>query len=85
MERVQGLLPAVPVHQLVPVGDRVAQRAAAVAERHAAVHAPRGLGADALRRHRLVELLEVLDPLVDRTGRRLLRLDVEEPARISHE
>ena len=37
------VLPAVAVDEVVPVGDQVAQRAAVVAERHAALHAARAL------------------------------------------
>ena len=36
-------LPAVAVDEIVPVGDQVAERAALMAERDAAVHAARGL------------------------------------------
>ena len=85
MQRDEGFLPAIPVNQFVPVGNQVTQRAAAVAKRHAAVHAAGGLSPHTFRGHRLVELVEVLDPLVDRAGRRLLLLDVEESAGVSHE
>ena len=40
-------LPAAAVHQIVPVGNEVVQRAAGVAEGHAAIHAARALRADA--------------------------------------
>ena len=42
--RSMASLPLVAVDQVVPVGDQVAERAALVAERDAAVHAPRHLG-----------------------------------------
>src|SRR3712207_7720185 len=40
---VERLLPPVPVDEVVPVGDQVPERAAVVAERHAALHAARAL------------------------------------------
>ena len=46
VRRVQPIdrrLPAIAIDEIVPVGDQVAERAAAVAERNAAVHAARGL------------------------------------------
>ena len=46
------VLPAVAVDEVVPVRDQVAQRAAVVAERHAAVHAARALVAQLRRRAR---------------------------------
>ncbi len=42
------VLPAVAVDEVVPVGDEVAQRAAVVAEGHAALHAARALGRELL-------------------------------------
>ena len=49
VQALDGGLPLVPVDEVVPVGDEVAERAAVVAERDAAVHAPAGLGAAAGR------------------------------------
>ena len=40
------VLPAVVIHQIVPVGNDVVQRTAGVAEGHAAIHAARALRAD---------------------------------------
>src|SRR6185437_7318802 len=56
VQPVAGLVPVVPVDEVVPLGDQVAQRTAVVAERDAAVHAAAGLGADLLDRERLVDL-----------------------------
>ncbi len=49
VEAVDGLAPVVPVDEVVPVGDEVAERAAVVAERDAAVHAAARLRAHAWR------------------------------------
>ena len=43
------VVPAVAVDEVVPVGDQVAERAAVVAERHAALHAARALRGAARR------------------------------------
>ena len=53
--------PLVAVDQVVPVGDQVAQRAALMAERDAAVHAPRALGLELVLGERVVDLEEVVD------------------------
>ena len=61
--------PLVAVDQVVPVGDQVAERASLVAERDAAVHAPRALGPELLVGERVVDLEVVVNPLG--TGRRV--------------
>ena len=43
VEALDGIVPVVAVDEVVPVRDQVAERAAVVAERDAAVHAPPGL------------------------------------------
>ena len=48
VQPLDGLVPVVAVDQVVPVGDEVAERAAVVAERDAAVHAARRLGCERL-------------------------------------
>ena len=61
--RVQALdrvAPVVAIDQVVPVGNQVAERAAVVAERDAAVHAAPGLGHERLARERRVDLLPVV-------------------------
>jgi hypothetical protein len=45
-----GFAPAAAVDQVVPIGNQVGERAAVVAEGHAAIHAARGLGAHFLAR-----------------------------------
>ncbi len=53
------LAPALAVHEVVPVGDEVAERAAVVAERDAAVHAPPRLMAQLVLGEGLVHLVPV--------------------------
>ena len=72
--------PAVVAHQVVPLRDQVAQRAAVVAERNAAVHAPGRLLAQRLVREVLVDLFPVAQPQRDRPPLRGLTLCVLEKA-----
>ena len=68
------LVPVVPPDQVVPLRDQVAQRAAGVAERDAAVHAAAGLALQAPGREVVVDLAPVPDPHVHRpAGRGLAR------------
>ena len=84
--------PVVAAGEVVPLGDQVAQRAAVVAERDAAVHAPGGLLAYRGDREDgvltvlpgEVDVLPVHDPHVDGTPRRQRPLVLEEPGRVSH-
>src|SRR5690606_16105428 len=57
-----GVPPVVPVDQVVPLGDEVAERAAVVAERDAAVHAAGGLPDEGRAVEVLVDFAPVLDP-----------------------
>src|SRR5699024_9209826 len=73
--------------QVVPLRDQVAQRAALVAERDAAVHAAAGLAGQ--RRRVLlaagIDLLEIHQPYRDRAaGRQLAVTDLEKSAWVSH-
>ena len=82
------VLPAVAVDEVVPVGDQVAQRAAVVAERHAAVHAARALRGEllvgALDDELLVGVLAA-----DALGRVVVgdpdALDLQEAAELAHQ
>jgi hypothetical protein len=56
MQAIDRILPAVAVDEVVPVRDQVAERAALVTERNAAVHAARGLLVQGLRRQRRHDL-----------------------------
>src|SRR6202042_1183433 len=74
VQAVGGLLPVVPPDQVVPLRDQVAQRAATVTERDAAVHAPPRLPLQLAGRERLVHLTPVMQPQLDgTTGRGLAR------------
>ena len=77
--------PAVAVDEVVPVGDQVAERAAVVAERHAAVHAARALLAQLLvgrGEHELAVVVRALArvPLGDAVA-----LDLQEAAELAHQ
>ena len=61
VEPVERGPPLVAVDQVVPVGDQVAERTALMAERDAAVHAPRTLGAQLVLGERVVDLEEVVE------------------------
>src|SRR5215216_1256562 len=84
VQAVYGLLPVLAVDEIVPVGDQVPQGAACVAERHAAVHAARGLALELLVGHRLVDVAIVLDALLDCPLRGRLASDLEEALRVPH-
>src|SRR5690606_29239505 len=72
--------------QVVPLGDQVAQRAALVAERDAAVHAPAGLATQLGRVLLLVDLLPVHEPQAHGPPLgQLALLYLEEALRVSHQ
>ncbi len=84
---VQGLTrvgPPVPVHQVVPGRDQVAQRAALVTERDAAVHAARGLLMDELVVGALGHLAPVAETDEDGPVRRRFPAVLQEAARVGH-
>ena len=70
VEPVRRLLPVFAPDQVGPLGDQVAERAAVVAERHAAVHAPPGLPLQPVPAELGVHLPPVHDPHVHRPPRR---------------
>src|SRR5207244_8260739 len=84
VEAVDGLAPAAAVHEVVPVGDDVPERAALVAEGDAAVHAARALALQHLVRRPLLELSPVLQALRDRLLVDLLALELEEAGDLAH-
>ena len=87
VRRVQAVdrrVPPIAIDEIVPVGNQVAERAALVTERDAAVHAARGLAFEHRLRVRQVHLLPVVDPLRDRPRRMLLALNFDEPCRFAH-
>src|SRR6185503_16488220 len=88
VQLADGVLPAPAIDEIVPVGDEVAQRAAVVAERHAAFHAARAL------RGQLVvgtpdDELAVRAIAADPLGRVLVRdpdaVDLQEAANLAHQ
>ena len=84
MQPLDGLAPAVAVHEVVPVRDEVAERTAVVAEGDAAVHAPSGLLLQLAFRKGLVDLFPV--PQADGYGppRRQLAVVLQEPGELTH-
>ena len=85
VQLLERLPEAVAIHEVVPVRDEVPERAAAVAERHAALHAARAL----LRELALGQRLHELAVVVHALGRRALGcvdpLDLEEPPELAHQ
>ena len=85
VQPLDGGPPVVAPGQVVPLGDQVAERAAVVAERDAAVHAATGLPVQLVGVLRLVDLVPVHDAYVDRATRGQLALRRREEAlRVSH-
>ena len=56
-------LPAPAIHQIVPVGNQIVDRAARLAERHAAIHAARALLLERLLGKIEIDFEPVVDPL----------------------
>ena len=84
VELRERVAPVVAVDEVVPVGNQVPERAALVAERHAAVHAARALVAQ----RPVVRQREVLPVVVDPLGGIALveahPLEAEEGAQLAH-
>ena len=76
--------PPVAVDEVVPVGDQVAERAAVVAERDAALHAARRLLTQLGQRQRPDELAEVADALRRGALGRLAAPDPDECSVAAH-
>ena len=79
-----GLVPLLAIHEVVEVGDDVPQRAAGVAEGHAAVHAPGALLRQLLLREDREKLVVVLEPVRDRRVAAHLPLVLHESAWLTH-
>src|SRR5205814_9508801 len=79
-----GVAPAVPTDEGVPVRDPVAERAALVAEGSPAAHAARALRAEILDREGKVGLLPVVHALGDGARQPLHALDLEKAGRLTH-
>jgi len=84
MQPLDRRLPAIAVHEIVPVGNQVAQRAALMAERDAAVHAPRTLLPQLFLWIRKIDLVPVLQPLGHRTGGVLLAVNLDKACWFTH-
>ena len=85
VQPVDGLAPPVPVHEVVPVGDQVAERAALVAERDAAVHAARALAAASFSPGQgSMTWRQSREPLGDRAVRLLVALELDEAGHLTH-
>ena len=79
VQAFDGIAPAVPVDQVVPLGDEVTQRTPVVAERNPAIHAAGGLVLQHVVGEVLVDLVPVAEAQRDRPALRgLARSDLEE-------
>ena len=85
MQLLDRLREAVAVDEVVPVGDQVPERAAVVAERHAALHAARALLLQLDERQELHELAVVADALAGRALGRVRARDLQEGAELAHQ
>ena len=92
-QALQRQLPPSLVHQVVPFGNQVVQRAAAghpadhhtaLAERHAAVHAAGALGLLLFQRQRQVKFVKILDALFRRPLRAGLPGDLHKSGHFTH-
>src|SRR5262249_9952962 len=84
VQTVDRLAPAAAVHEVVPVGDDVPERAALVAEGDATVHAARALALQHIFGRALLELAPVLEAVRDGFLVNLLALVLEEAGDFAH-
>ena len=84
VQPVAGLAPLVAIDQVVPVGNDVSQRAAGVAKRNAAVHAPRALRLQFLRRQDLEKLVVMLESLGHGLLGHVVAAILHESANVTH-
>ena len=84
VQAVDGLAEVVALDEVVPLGDQVAERAAGVAERYAAVHAAPRLLAHLADLGRGGHEGVVAEPLLDGAVRRQAPLDLKEALGVSH-
>src|SRR5208282_1693773 len=84
MQAADGSFPAAVVHQIVPVGNEVIDRAAGVAERHAAIHAAGALLALLLLGEWLVDLLPVREPILHLAAGGLFAPDLQKSRHLTH-
>jgi hypothetical protein len=84
MELLDRLAPTVAIDEVVPVRDQVAERAAVVAEGHAALHAAGALPAELREWERTDELAHVPHALGRIALERLCAVELEEGAELAH-
>ncbi|SKZ72491.1 Uncharacterised protein [Mycobacteroides abscessus subsp. abscessus] len=85
MQALDAFFPLIPVDEVVPLRDQIAQRTTVVAERDTAVHAAAGLGLQLRLVEVVVDLFPVHQPQVDRTPLGQFTLGVlEESSGVSH-
>ena len=79
------VLPLLAEHEVVPVRDQVAERAAVVAERDTAVHAACRLSVQLVGRERFIDLLPVLEPHRHRAVLGVLTFELEKTGGLTHD
>src|SRR5262249_20667975 len=84
-QAAERLFPLAAVHEVVPVGDHVAERASLLAERHAAVHAATALPPHFLLGHRQIELAGVAHPVAALAALGRHPIPLEKSSRFPHE
>ena len=84
VQALEGRLPPVAIHEIIPVGNQVAQRTALMAERNPAIHAARRLVAQRRVGIRQVDFAPVVDALHHRPHRRFLADDFDERGGLTH-
>jgi hypothetical protein len=84
MKALNRLAPAPAINQIVPVGNYIAERAAAMAKRNAAIHAARALLLQLGRVHLQFIFAIVPDALRHRPARIPLALDFHEAGYLAH-
>ena len=84
VEDANGFFPAIAINEVIPIRDDVVERAAGVAEGHAAIHAARRLRAQFLLREWLVDLEEIVDALRDGAARGHLARVLHESGDLTH-
>ena len=84
MQALAGLAPVLPVDEVVPVRDQVAERTTVVAERNAAVHTAAGLLPKIVLREGFVDLSPVAETDRNRSTFREDAIVLEEAAWIAH-
>src|SRR5690606_20511942 len=84
VEAGERLPPAIPIDEVVPIGDEVAERAAVVAERHTAVQPARRLDANLLGSGIELDFVPVADAFLDRPMRRVAAPVLEESGHLTH-